>query len=120
MTKPARTTLSLVISLVLFSAAALARPGVNGADRDKNTDKGHQSRISKLAFWRHHRDSNKKPTIQAKQAQAKQAPVKTAQIKPAPATGKRDQKQRENATSKAAAKKGSATSKTKPREKSAS
>jgi len=81
MSKAVRTTLSLVVSLVLFSALTMAQAGGNNADKDKNN--GHHSRLTKVAFWRHHKDTDKN----AKQAQATQAPskpahAKTAEIKP--------------------------------------
>ena len=77
MSKVVRTTLSLVVSLVLFSALTMAQAGGNNADKDKN--KGHHSRLTKIAFWRHHKDTDKN----AKQAQATQAPSKPAQAKTA-------------------------------------
>jgi hypothetical protein len=82
MSKAVRTTLSLVVSLVLFSALTLAQTGGNNADKDKN-NKGHHSRLTKVAFWRHHKDTDKnaKPA-QATQAPSKPAQAKTAQIKP--------------------------------------
>src|SRR5947199_10012549 len=74
MSKSIRTALSLVVSLVLFSALTMAQAGGN-ADKGKN--KEHHSRFAKVAFWRHHNDADKK----AKQAQAKQATPKPAQAK---------------------------------------
>jgi len=50
MSKAIRTTLSLVGSLVLFSALTMAQPGGNNANKDKN--KEHHSRFTKVAFWR--------------------------------------------------------------------
>ena len=121
MGKVVRTTLSLVVSLVLFSVVALAQAGGNNADKDKNKDKEHHSRVAKLAFWRHHKNADKK----AKQAQAKPAHSKQAQanallIKPSPAkraAGKKDQEQHASKMSKVPAKKASAATKTKPQEK---
>jgi len=121
MSKAIRTALSLVVSLVLFSALTMAQAGGNNADKGKN--KEHHSRFAKVAFWRHHKDADKN----AKQAQATQAPskraqAKTAQIKPAStkqAAGKKDQKQEQHAgnMSKPSAKKLPAANKTKPRPK---
>ena len=116
MSKAIRTTLSLVVALVLFSALTMAQAAANAA---KNEDsKEHHSRLSKAAFWRH-KDSGKnakqtKPTQESKQSHAK-----TAQLKPASAkvsAGKKDQKQAQPASkvSKPTAKKAPATSKTKP------
>jgi len=128
MSKAIRTTLSLVVSLVLFSAVALAHAGGNNADKDKGKDnkdnKERHSRISKLAFWHHHKNgSNSAKTVQAKQAQPKQAQAKAALTKPAPATrtaGKKDQKQELHARSQAPAKKPSTATKTKPQVKAKS
>ena len=106
MSKGIRTALSLVVSLVLFSALTMAQAGGNNADKSKN--KEHHSRFAKVAFWRHHKDADKKAKqAQAAQAPSKQAQVKTAQIKPAStkqAVGKKD-------------KKAPAATKTKPRHK---
>ena len=121
MTKAIRTTLSLVASLVLFSALTMAQAGPNNADKDKN--KEHHSRLAKVAFWRHHKDADKnaKPA-QATQVPSKQAQAKTAQIKPAStkqAAGKKDQKQEQHASnlSKPSAKKAPAANATKPLQK---
>jgi len=121
MSKAIRTTLSLVVSLVLFSALTMAQPGGNNANKDKN--KEHHSRFAKVAFWRHHKDADKNAKqAQATQAPSKQAQAKTAQIKPAStkqAAGKKDQKQEQHASnmSKPSAKKAPAAKKTKPRQK---
>ena len=85
MSKAIRTTPSLVVSLVLFSALTMAQPGGNNAKKDKN--KEHHSRFAKVAFWRHHWRHHKDADKNAKQAQATQAPskpahAKTAEIKP--------------------------------------
>src|ERR1700758_4058807 len=92
MSKAIRTTLSLVVSLVLFSTLTMAQAGGNNTNKDKN--KEHHSRLAKVAFWRH-KDAGKN----AKQAQAtptpsKPAQAKTAQVKSAStkqAAGKKDQ-----------------------------
>ncbi len=117
MSKAVRTILSLVVSLVLFSAMTMAQAGGNNAEKDKN--KEHHSSLAKVAFWRHHKDADK----DAKRAQATQAPSKqaqTAQVKPASAkqtAGKKDQKQEQHASnvSKPSTKKTPAANKTKPR-----
>jgi len=57
MSKAIRTALSLVVSLVLFSALTMAQAGGN-ADKGKN--KEHHRRFAKVAFWRHHKDADKK------------------------------------------------------------
>jgi hypothetical protein len=121
MSKGMRRVLSLVVSLLLFSTLTMAEPGGNNANRDKN--KKHHSPFAKLAFWRHHKDTNKNAkTAHATHAPSKQAQAKTAQVKPASAkqaAGKKDQKQEQHASnaSKTAAKKAPTTKKTKPREK---
>lgn len=121
MVKVVRTTLSLVVSLVLFSVVALAQAGGNNADKDKN--KEHHSRLAKLAFWRHHKNNDKKAKqAQARPAHSKQAHANALQIKPSPAkqaAGKKDQKEEQHASkmSKVHAKKASAATKTTPQEK---
>jgi len=121
MSKAIRTTLSLVVSLVLFSALTMAQAGPNNADKDKN--KEHHSRLAKVAFWRHHKDADKNAKqAQVTQAPSKQAQAKTAQIKPAStkqAAGKKDQKQEQHASnlSKPSAKKAPAANATKPLQK---
>ena len=121
MSKAIRTTLSLMVSLVMFSALTMAQAGGNNADKDKN--KEHHSRLAKVAFWRHHKDADKnaKPA-QAMQAPSKQAQAKPAQVKPVSAKqvgGKNSQKQELHASnmSKPSVKKAPATKKTKPLQK---
>ena len=122
MSKAIRTTLSLVVSLVLFSAPTMARAGGNNANKDEN-NKEHHSRLAKLAFWRHHKGADKNAKqAQATQAPSKQAQAKTAQIKPASTkqvAGKKDQKQEQHASnmSKPYVKKAPATNKTKAQQK---
>jgi len=120
MSKAIRIILSLVVSLVLFSALTMAQPGGNNADKDKN--KEHHSRISKLAFWRHHKDADKNAKqAQATQTRSKPAQAKAAQIKPASTkrVGKKDQKQEQHASnmSKPYVKKAPAANKTKGQQK---
>jgi hypothetical protein len=79
MNKTVRTTLSLFVSLALFSALTTAQAGGNNADKDKN--KGHHSRLTEVAFWRHHKDKSAKQA-QATLAPSKPAQAKTAEIKP--------------------------------------
>ena len=123
MSKTTRTTVSLAVSLTLFSALALAETGGN-ANKDKNTQE-HHSHLAKAAFWRHHKDANKsaKPAqrsqASAPKTQAKAAP---AQVKPVSAkatTAKNDQKpaQHANSVTKPSPKKAPVASKTKPSEK---
>ncbi len=120
MSKAMRTILNLVVSLLLFSAMTMAQAGGNNAEENKN--KEQHSRLSKVALWRHHQDTDKN----AKRAQdtkepSKQAQAKTAQLKPASAkqvAGKKDQKQEQHASnvSKPSTKKTPAANKTKPQQ----
>ena len=86
MRKPIRTVLGLVVSLVLFSSLAMAQPGGNKGDKNKNEE--HHNR---LAFWHWHKKANKKSKAQtpSKQFQANRAQVKPASAKRA--TPKKDQ-----------------------------
>ena len=119
MSKAIRTTLSLLVSLVLFSALTMAQPGGNNPDKDRN--KEHHSHLAKLAFWRHHKNADKNAKqAQATQAPAKQGQAKTTQVKLAKgAAGKKDQKQEQHANnmSKPSDKKAPAANKTKARQK---
>ena len=121
MSKAIRTTLSLVVSLVLLSALTMAQPGGSNADKDKN--KEHHSRLTKFAFWRHHKgvDKNAKQS-QATETPSKQAQTKTAQIKPVSTkqvAGKKDQKHEQHASnmSKPYVKQAPAANKTKAHQK---
>ena len=120
MNKAIRTIVSLVVSLLLFSAMTMAQAGGNNAEKDKS--KEQHSRLAKVAFWRHHQDADKNAKRdQAAQAPSKQAQAKTAQIKPAStkeAAGKKDQKQEQHASnmSKPSTKKTPAANKTKPQQ----
>jgi len=76
MSKATRSILSVVVSLMLFSALTMAQTGRNNADKDKN--KEHHSRFAKVAFWRHHKDADKN----ARPAQATQAPSTQPQPNP--------------------------------------
>src|SRR5579864_904930 len=97
MSKTIRTTVSIVVSLLLLSAMTMAQAAAKNSEKSKDKDKNQQhSRLSKVAFWRHHSDADKN----AKKAQAaptspKQANAKTAQVKPVAAkqvVAKKDQK----------------------------
>ena len=120
MTKAVRTIVRLAVSLALFSGLALAQASGNQGKTDKN--KEHHSRLAKVAFWRHHKHSDKDAKqAQVKQAQSKQVHAKPAQIKSVPAeqsARKNDQKQEQHASnSKASAKKAPAVNKVKTRQK---
>jgi hypothetical protein len=122
MRKVIRIFLSLVVSLALFTTLTMAQAGGNNADKNKN-NKEHHSRISKLAFWRHHKDADKNAKqAQTTQAPSKQAQAKAAQIKPTSTkqvAGKKDQKHEQHASnmSKPSDKKAPAANKTKARQK---
>jgi hypothetical protein len=64
MNRPVRTTLRLFVSVMLLSAVALAH--ATGNNFDKNTNRGHHSRLSKLAFWRGHGDHGRTGSHAAK------------------------------------------------------
>ena len=118
MSKAIRTILSLVVSLVLFSALTMAQAGGNNAAKDKNNE--HHSRLGKVAFWRHHKDADK--NAKPAQVPSKQAEAKTSQVKPVSAkqvAGKNSPKAEQHAsnTSKPSVKKAHAANKTKPRHK---
>src|SRR6266550_2955216 len=93
MSKVTRRILSVVVSLMLFSALTMAQTAKNSTDKEKE----HHSRFAKVAFWRHHKhaDKNAKPA-HATQSPSTQPQAKTAQLKPAsakPAAGKNSQNQ---------------------------
>ena len=82
MGRTVKTILSLVISLLLLGAVALAEAG-KPAKKDKNDAKEHHSRFAKAAFWRHHGNKSKDgKKSEDKQAQSKQPRIHTAQPKP--------------------------------------
>jgi len=118
MSKTTRTTVSLAVSLALFSALALAETGGN-ANKDKNTQEHHRH-LAKAAFWHHHKaaDKSAKPAQRAQasspKTQAKAAPVKPVSAKVT--TGKNVQKPAQHASSvtKPSPKKALVASKTKP------
>ncbi len=75
-----RTVLTIALSLVMFSAIAQAGTKTSDKkDRDKNKE---HSRISKVAFWRHHKNANKAKPAHASQASSNHGPSKPAQVKP--------------------------------------
>ena len=77
MRKTIRTVLGLVVSIVLFSAPAMAQPGGSKGDKDKNEE--HHSR---LKFWHLHKTSDKKAKTQAP---SKRFQAKSVQMRPASA-----------------------------------
>jgi hypothetical protein len=112
MRKALRTTLSLLVSLVLLSALTMAAPGGKNSDKHQS-GKEHHSPFAKLAFWRHHKSSDKNAKTQtaSKQTQAKTVQTKAASAKQA--GDKKDQKQGQHASHKASGKKAAPASKTK-------
>jgi hypothetical protein len=122
MCKAVKTALSLVVGLVLASTLALAQAGGNSAQKTKNQNKEHHSRLKKVEFWRHHKDGGKNAK-QPEQAQSKQAKAKPAQVKAVPVkqtVSTKDQKQVRHTSkvSKASAKKAPVhTAKSNPKSK---
>jgi len=116
-----RTTQRLVMSALLLSTVAMAQAGAKNTNNTKSTE--HHSKLSKVAFWRHHNDAKKNakkdgtPPAASKQSQLKAAQVKPvvdkqtqaskAQVKPISAkqTRKIDQKQNTPKTASPSAKK---------------
>ena len=79
-----RTTKSLVASALLLTAVATAQAGAKNTGTTKSTE--HHSKLSKVAFWRHHNDANKNAKQDAaKPATSEHAQPKAAQVKPAAA-----------------------------------
>lgn len=115
MNKAIRTTLGLVLSLMLLSGLMMAQAAGTKADKDKN--KEHHSRLSKAAFWRHHKDADKNAKqAKASPATSKSAQAKATQVKPVSAkqtVGSKNQKQEQHASnmSKPASKKTSPANK---------
>jgi hypothetical protein len=115
MSRATRTILTLAVGGLLLSAMTMAQTAGKNSEKDKN--KQQHSRLSKVAFWRHHQDANKN----AKPAKASSKPAKatTAQVKPVAAkqvAGRTDQKQEQHASkmTNPATKKAPAANKTKP------
>jgi D-alanyl-D-alanine carboxypeptidase len=80
MSKAIRTTVTLAVSLLVFSAMMMARASADNSAKDKNQQ---HSRLSKVAFWRHHSDADKNAKkAQAAPASPKLVNAKTAQVKP--------------------------------------
>jgi len=100
MSKTIRTTVSVVVSLLLLCAMTMAQAAAKNSENDKS--KQQHSRLSKVAFWRHHPDADKNAKkAQATQASSKQAKTKTAQVKPVAAkqvADKKDPKQDQHAS----------------------
>jgi hypothetical protein len=102
MCKAVKTALSLVVGMVLAGTLAQAQAGGNSAQKTKTQNKEHHSRLKKVEFWRHHRDSAKNAK-QPKQAKAKPAQVRAVPVKQTVST--KDQKRHASNVAKASAKK---------------
>jgi hypothetical protein len=71
----------LALTALLLSAISIA-PAAAKDTKNKSTE--HHSKFSKVAFWRHHNDTNKSAKHEsAKPATSKQAQPQAAQVKPA-------------------------------------
>ena len=123
MNKAVRTTVSLVVSLLLLSTLTMAQAGGQHADQHKNGK--HHSRLAKLAFWRHHKDANKNRTQANVSNASKSTKTKKTPIKPASGkqvASKNDRKRTHHTTTAntASVKAPVAANKTKPRQKTQS
>ncbi len=100
MSKNVRNTLSAAISLVLFSALALAQGGGSTSGKDKDKNKEHHSRLAKVEFWHRHKGSHKNATGTAKQAKSAHPQPPAAQVKPVSFkhAGKRDPEREQHAS----------------------
>ena len=109
---------SVVVSLLLLSTMTIAQAAAKNSENDKS--KQQHSRLSKVAFWRHHQDADKNSKkAKTTQASPKQATTKTAQVKPVAAkqvAEKKDPKPEQHASkvTKPATKKAPAAKKTEP------
>jgi hypothetical protein len=74
-----RMTQGLVVSVLLLGAVTIAQAGTSKSDK---TSAEHHSKMSKVAFWRHHNDANNNVKQNGKAAKSKQAQTKKAEIKP--------------------------------------
>jgi RNA polymerase primary sigma factor len=122
---------------MLLTAVAIAQAGANNTDNTKTKSTEHHSKLSKVAFWRHHNDANKnakqdaaKPATsehaqpkaaQVKPAAAKQSQSSKTQVKPVSAkqpVSKTDQKQNTTKTASPSAKRTTAKAESAPPKKS--
>jgi hypothetical protein len=78
MSKAIRTILVSFVSAILLTTVTMAQTNGN-ADKQK-ASKEHHGRLSKVAFWRHHKQD--KGAKQAESANPQRAKNKTAQLKP--------------------------------------
>src|SRR5690349_13626637 len=103
MSKTVRTTVSLAVSLALFSALALAETS-GKANKDKNSQE-HHSHLAKAAFWRHHKNTGKstksdqRPQASSPKTQAKAAPAQVKPVSAKVATGRNAQEPAHHASS---------------------
>jgi len=119
MSTVSRTTLALVVNLLLFSALSPAQTGKSTVVSKDNQE--HHSRLAKAAFWRHHKDSDKKAqSNQVQHATSKPAQAKAqanGQLKPVSAKQATAKNQPQHADNKPLAKKAELANKTKPQHK---
>lgn len=81
MNHPIRTIQRLAVSALVLSVFATAQAGTNNTSNSKSTE--HHSKMSKMAFWRHHNANKNAKQNQSKPTETKTAQTKTAQTKPA-------------------------------------
>ena len=78
-----RNVASVLVCVILLGTLTLAQAGTSNDKNPKNEE--HHSRMSKAAFWKHHKHQDKtaKPSpATPKKAQAQKTQSKTAQVKP--------------------------------------
>lgn len=92
-----RNAASAVVCVILLGIFTLAQASTS---KDKNTkNEEHHSRMSKAAFWKHHKHQDKTAKTSpatSKKAQAQKTQSKSAQVKPVSAkkaTGTKKQNQ---------------------------
>ena len=83
MSKTVRTMVSVAVGLLLLSSMTMAQAAAKNSAKDKDKNQQQHSRLSKVAFWRHHSDADKNAK-KAKTAPAtpEQANAKKAHVKP--------------------------------------
>jgi hypothetical protein len=105
MSRTTKTMLTLGISVLLLSAMTMAQAAAKNSAKDPGKDTQQHSRLSKVAFWRHHNDASKNAKPAKTTASSKQAKPTTAQVKPVsakqvsgkPVTANKDQKSQSHA-----------------------
>lgn len=119
MSREFRSVASVLVGIVLLGVLTVAQASANSDKSTKN--EGHHSRLSKAAFWKHHKHQDKaaKPSpTTPKKVQAQKAQPKSAQLKQVSAkktTGTKNQNQNQvhpSKSSKSSARKSTAVAKT--------